>query len=137
MTSSFPACNYIFKVNYRNTRTRCLICSKLTIKTPERHWLLGFLTVSGTTPFWVHSRICFRKGRRCCWKKVTKNKIWSMGFNLTKKWFNSTDISNQSTVYLFGTSNYFALIILQHETVKLNVTKSYILVDVMGVLALM
>ena len=27
--------NYMFKVNNRNTRTRCEICSKLTIKTPE------------------------------------------------------------------------------------------------------
>ena len=26
----------MFKVNIRNTRTRCEICSKLTIKTPER-----------------------------------------------------------------------------------------------------
>ena len=32
----FPAGNYMFKVNKRNTRTRCEICSKLTIKTPER-----------------------------------------------------------------------------------------------------
>ena len=30
-----PASNYMFKVNNRNTRTRCEICSKLTIKTPE------------------------------------------------------------------------------------------------------
>ena len=30
---------FMFKVNNRNTRTRCEICSKLTIKTPERrHW---------------------------------------------------------------------------------------------------
>ena len=28
---------YLLKVNNRNTRTRCEICSKLTIKTPERH----------------------------------------------------------------------------------------------------
>ena len=29
----------LLKVNIRNTRTRCEICSKLTIKTPEgRHW---------------------------------------------------------------------------------------------------
>ena len=28
--------NYMFKVNNRNTRARCEICSKLTIKTPER-----------------------------------------------------------------------------------------------------
>ena len=31
-----PAGNYKVKVNNRNTRTRCKICSKLTIKTPER-----------------------------------------------------------------------------------------------------
>ena len=35
----FIAGNYFFKVNNRNTRTRCEICSKLTRKTPERrHW---------------------------------------------------------------------------------------------------
>ena len=28
--------NYTFKVSNRNTRTRCKICSKLTIKTSER-----------------------------------------------------------------------------------------------------
>ena len=29
----------MFKVNTRNTRTRCEICLKLTVKTPERrHW---------------------------------------------------------------------------------------------------
>ena len=32
----FPAGIYLLKVNNRNTRTRCEICSKLTIKTPER-----------------------------------------------------------------------------------------------------
>ena len=30
-----PAGNYILKVNNRNTRKRCEICSKLTIKTPD------------------------------------------------------------------------------------------------------
>ena len=35
----FPTNIYLFKVNNRNTRRRCEICSKLTIKTPERcHW---------------------------------------------------------------------------------------------------
>ena len=34
--SYFPASNYMFKVNHRNSRTRCEICSKLTIKVPER-----------------------------------------------------------------------------------------------------
>ena len=31
-----PAGNYMFKVNNKNTRTTCEICSKLTIKIPER-----------------------------------------------------------------------------------------------------
>ena len=36
---SNPAGNYMFKVTNKNTRARCEICSKLTIKTPERrHW---------------------------------------------------------------------------------------------------
>ena len=34
--NAVPAGNCMFKVNNRNTRTRCEICSKLTIKTPER-----------------------------------------------------------------------------------------------------
>ena len=34
-----PSDIYLLKVNNRNTRPRCEICSKLTIKTRERrHW---------------------------------------------------------------------------------------------------
>ena len=44
--SDIPAGNYLFKVNHRNTRTRCEICSKLKVKTPERRqasfWCLYF-----------------------------------------------------------------------------------------------
>ena len=35
----FPAGIYLLKVNNRNTRTKCDICSKLTIKIPGRHHL--------------------------------------------------------------------------------------------------
>ena len=40
MRQKMPAGNYIFKVyNRRNTRTRCELCLKLTIKTlKRRHW---------------------------------------------------------------------------------------------------
>ena len=31
-----PAGNYMIKINNRNTKIRCGICSKLTLKTPER-----------------------------------------------------------------------------------------------------
>ena len=34
-----PAGIYLLKVSNKNTRIKCEICSKLTIKTPERpHW---------------------------------------------------------------------------------------------------
>ena len=36
--TNIPFGNYMFKVYNRNTRTRCEICSKLTIKTPERRY---------------------------------------------------------------------------------------------------
>ena len=39
-SSQYPVGNYMFKVNNRNTRTRCEIYSKLTIKTPERRQTL-------------------------------------------------------------------------------------------------
>ena len=36
---TFPAGIYLLKVSNRNTRASCEICSKLTIKIPERrHW---------------------------------------------------------------------------------------------------
>ena len=35
-TGISPASNYMFKVNNRNTRTRCEMCSKLTVKISER-----------------------------------------------------------------------------------------------------
>ena len=39
-----PVGIYLLKVNNRNTRTRCEICSKLTMKTPERRlaWCLYY-----------------------------------------------------------------------------------------------
>ena len=36
MTEKYPVGIYLLKVNNRNSRTRCEICSKLTIETPEQ-----------------------------------------------------------------------------------------------------
>ena len=43
LTVSYPAGNYIFEVNNRNTRTRCEICSKLTITTVNGVVLVSLL----------------------------------------------------------------------------------------------
>ena len=37
-TSSNPADIYLFKGNQRISKKKCAICSKLTIKTPERRY---------------------------------------------------------------------------------------------------
>ena len=37
-SGSYQAGICLLKVNYRNTRTRCEICSKLAIKTPKRRY---------------------------------------------------------------------------------------------------
>ena len=47
LKNCFPNGIYLLKVSNRNARTRCEICSKLTIKTPERRqWRHSILTVS-------------------------------------------------------------------------------------------
>ena len=46
---TIPANIYQFKVNNSNTKTRCEICSKLTIETPERRsvvFLVNFEHIS-------------------------------------------------------------------------------------------
>ena len=40
-----PAGIYLLKVGNRNTRTSCEICSKLTIKTPERRFFWSLLLI--------------------------------------------------------------------------------------------
>ena len=53
-----PAGNYMLKVNNRNTRTRCEICSKLTIKTPEqRHCSVSIVNFEQVNAGW---------GSSCC-----------------------------------------------------------------------
>ena len=43
---SKPSRQLLVQVNNRNTRTRCEICSKLTIKTPERRLVSLLLTLN-------------------------------------------------------------------------------------------
>ena len=45
-----PAGIYLLKVNNRNTRIRCEICSKLTIKIPERRQWRRKTTATATLP---------------------------------------------------------------------------------------
>ena len=43
----YPANIYLLKVNYKNTKEKCEICSKLSIEIPERHqWRLSVFIVN-------------------------------------------------------------------------------------------
>ena len=58
MDLEFTANIYLFKVNNRNTKKRCKICSKLTIKTPEQgQWRCSGVSIVNLnfTPF---SSVC-------------------------------------------------------------------------------
>ena len=55
----FPVSIYMFKVNNRNNRTTCEICSKLTIKTPEQRQALIFcfqITSNISSNWYYHFR---------------------------------------------------------------------------------
>ena len=75
----------MFKVNNKDTRT-----TQLAFRIFDK---------KGTTPFPVHSKICVSGD--VVDKKVTESKIGSKGFNLTKKWFHSTEISKESSMFIF------------------------------------
>ena len=72
----YPAANYMFKVNNRSSRTRCEICSKLSINTPVclfnfEHISLVFLLLT------LSSEITARRitlGKRCPYSEL----FWSV-----------------------------------------------------------
>ena len=113
----------MFKVNNKDTRT------PLTFRIFDsiRHH-------SSSSAF---KNMCFWKGRRCCWKNVTKSRTCSKCYNLTKKWFNSTEISNHSSMFIFLHIKFFYS---NNNTAKNSKTKCYKelhLADVVAVLVLM
>ena len=46
LMAAHPAGIYLLKVNNRNTRTRCEVCSKITIKTLERRHKMEHLVIT-------------------------------------------------------------------------------------------
>ena len=58
--------NYMFKINYRNTRTRCEICSRLTIKTPELCSSVSVVNFEQVNAGW--GIVMFLSGKY--WKKI-------------------------------------------------------------------
>ena len=80
----YPSGIYLLKVNSRNVRTRCEICSKLTLKTPERgQWRCSFSSVSFVT--FEHlitgwTLYCFCSDKTCAMTHYyfcIKNRKWS------------------------------------------------------------
>ena len=110
-----PASIHLFKVNNRNTRRMCEICSKLKIKTPERRpaFILNFQQIShillvfplitlnkwltaGRKPF--QRRITKATSQQRCWRyyQILYCKLWD---NLTNVLAN-VHIFKKAFVYL-------------------------------------
>ena len=68
-SKNFPTNIYLFRVNNSNTRKRCEICSKLTIKSPQRRstvFIVNFEHVSHLfTPFSSVSTVGFEQVNIC------------------------------------------------------------------------
>ena len=93
----FPANIYLFNVNNRNTRKRCEICSKLTIKTPERRqWRLMFslLTLNMFHIFSIVSIVDFEQVK-VSWVVHSALSIFKSMILFSAKFF----ISNYSLFY--------------------------------------
>ena len=68
----FPAGNYMFKVNNRNTRARCEICLKLTIKIPEwRQRLWTYFTPCSRVSVANFEHV----NTGCVWEKVKNHQV--------------------------------------------------------------
>ena len=89
----FQAGNYMFKVNNRNPRARCEICSKLTLTTQERRpWRSSGVSFEHSLPGWLtttqykvtYFRKMYRSSHRKCFvKKVAlKNFAYFTGRQL-------------------------------------------------------
>ena len=57
----FPVGIYLFKFNNRNTRTRCEVCSKLTIRTLERRLVSLLLILNVFSTFSIVSIVNFEQ----------------------------------------------------------------------------
>ena len=77
----YPAGNYLLKFNNENCRARCVICSKLTKKTPEhphwredikKHWRRFGVSIH----FLQHFILEFREVLRD--QSADKYKLWNM-----------------------------------------------------------
>ena len=78
-----PAGNYMFKVNNRNTRTRRKICSKLTIKTPERRlycWLWTCSTPCSSVSFVNFEKVNAGWGGTTLLKTRTHFNDWTLKY---------------------------------------------------------
>ena len=79
MTHDLSASIYLLKVNTRNTRTRCEICTKLTIKIPERCQRRQYFTLCSTVSMVNFKHVIVG------WARVNVEFLWGNGFFITSE----------------------------------------------------
>ena len=84
-----PVGIYLIKVNNRNTRTRCEICSKLTIKAPETTPLASCKCRLETSTVNVDWKYVSKMSKRECFSKFS----WVFLVSPSKTYLESSRIS--------------------------------------------
>ena len=115
-----PAGIYMFKVNNRNTRTRCELCSKLTIKIPaRRHWHLYCWISTYFTSCSSTSIVYFEQGIKCIpytyFYSILMQLIW-------RHYFNGYKIIHIAC----GAITFYSFIILQREQLKILLQQRFL-----------
>ena len=110
---------YLFKVNNRNTRRRCEICSALTIKTPEQHqWIL--------MNQWININESLLLALNKGWEIFNRNKgksgqEWERGAGRGLKWGDWKFLKSLYIVVLFGwMGDYATFDVLFYLIVKME-----------------
>ena len=79
MTHDLPASIYLLKVNTKNTRTRCEICSKVTIKIPERCQRRQYFAPCSSVSVVNFEHVI------AGWARVNFELLWGNGFFMTRE----------------------------------------------------
>ena len=99
-----PANIYLFKVNNRNSRKGCEICSKLTIKAPEqRHWRRSIFLLLFLNVFYTFSSLSIVHFEQVnviwhCWLSFAKTfnaKLETLRFNKLNVALNFSEFSTK------------------------------------------
>ena len=118
----FPANIYLFKVNSRNTKKRCEICSKLTIKIPEQRQMLKCCIINNRNERryrqWKEKRQ--HKGNVSSTKAQKIRHYLTFRYGEEVKWHVNITRHSLKMKHIFGEIDFFQYFFILHTVQKYN-----------------